>query len=140
MESITNAFSGNNAQSGNTDQTTSSSGGGIGDSINSALGGGQSSEKNEDYLDKGCAFRLVECWLSRSNRVLPTASMLFSSTASAKALRTTRTRPSSSRMSRSLMLSEGEIRSDHTYVHSLKMNAGRQYKNFTGSDVPIADK
>lgn len=51
MESISNAFSGNNAQNTTGQEQTSS--GGFGDKINTALGGGEASEKNEDLLDKG---------------------------------------------------------------------------------------
>lgn len=68
FKNFANSFGGGNAnqqQQGqgqgqipqNTQQQGSSSGGGffggIGDKLNSAAGGGQESEKNEDYLDKG---------------------------------------------------------------------------------------
>jgi len=102
MESITNAFSGNNAQSGNTDQTSSSSGGGIGDSINSALGGGQSSEKNEDYLDKGID-AVQQYGFGQGAQNNENAAEQFKDEQISDAIR-------------------------------------GQYKNFTGSDVPIADK
>jgi len=55
METIKNALSGNSNKSTAPQQTTTtqSSGGGWGDKVNSALGGGKSSEAKEDYLDKG---------------------------------------------------------------------------------------
>jgi hypothetical protein len=69
MDSLKGAFNslsgGNNQQGQQTQQPQaggqSSSGGGgflggIGDKFNSAAGGGQASEKNEDYLDKGIDF------------------------------------------------------------------------------------
>ena len=57
METIKNALSGNSNKTNAPQQTTApqqtSSGGGWGDKVNSALGGGKSSEAKEDYLDKG---------------------------------------------------------------------------------------
>jgi len=56
MDSLKSMIGGGNKSTENpntTSQTTSSSGGGFADKFNSALGGGKSSEKNEDALDKG---------------------------------------------------------------------------------------
>jgi len=64
LKGFTNQFSGGNNQAQQAegqvpaqDQQQSSSGGGwfggMGNKLNEAAGGGQASEKNEDYLDKG---------------------------------------------------------------------------------------
>lgn len=64
LKGLANQFSGGNNQTQQTQGQTmegqqqgSSSGGGffggIGNKMNEAAGGGQASEKNEDYLDKG---------------------------------------------------------------------------------------
>ncbi|KAH0580226.1 hypothetical protein H2248_001745 [Termitomyces sp. 'cryptogamus'] len=54
MESLKKAFN----QSSNTNEQAAGGGGngGMMDKINSSLGGGPSSEKNEDFLDKGVDF------------------------------------------------------------------------------------
>ncbi|KAK5943459.1 hypothetical protein PMZ80_004466 [Knufia obscura] len=67
LKGLANQFSGGNNQTQQTQGQTmegqqqgSSSGGGffggIGNKMNEAAGGGQASEKNEDYLDKGIDF------------------------------------------------------------------------------------
>lgn len=54
MDTIKNALGGGSSNKNPTATTTdTSSGGGFTDKINSALGGGKSSEQKEDYLDKG---------------------------------------------------------------------------------------
>lgn len=56
LKGAMNSFTGGANETSNTEAQSSSAGGGlggIGDKLNSALGGGRESEKNEDYLDKG---------------------------------------------------------------------------------------
>jgi len=53
MDFVKNLSGGNSNTSADPSQQQQSSGGGIMGKVNSAMGGGQSGEHNEDMLDKG---------------------------------------------------------------------------------------
>ena len=125
MDFVKNLAGGNNNNAGTTQGTEGtaqqSSGGGLMGKFNSMAGGGQSSEKNEDMVDKGqWCLKLVIYPRSAAN--VTTGVDMFQEKVMGQG-------PQNNE-------SAVEQHKDEAISDAIR----GQYKNFTGSDVPIADK